>query len=676
MISGNANETQKRSVLSALADSSDSRAKKILESLAADKSTAIRLLASSYLKKNFSEGGPAQTQHEAPSKPSSAVQKDNRHHPQSSSAGHNASSHAQSEAPQPAVQVQPGAGSGESFDASKILNLEFAKFVLFPFVVLIVLGLFSPHVPPFIFLIIYLGMIIAVSLFYDFAIAVITTLGICGIAALLYASNLIVNFRPTGLLLFIFLAVSAFISIVTSDLRLKLQNSKMTVEDFKQQIMQLKKMVDKRRDVEDIQRDMDQISKTKNDLATKSRRMSEMFIQIHEIISSQKTDEIVDRVTKLLTRQIGAKSISVWISNPKFHTMYPVGVSERHIAPQKYMSMNIPTEESTVITKVGLEGGFYTAEDFKHISEHEPFSSEFEIKSEFAASMDAGNKIIGVINCEEVGETFELNDETKKLIKLISDVAAWALKNAGDLELSQRDLQNIKKLSDRDREDKKKIKEIFGRFVSPKVIEEIMSDPSSLALGGKRKMITIFFADIRGFTSMSETLVDKPELVLEVVNRFHSAMTEVIIARGGTIDKYIGDATMALFGAPMAQTAQSDALASIESAMAIKVECVKIREQLIKEGKTAVNVGIGINSGEVIVGMVGSTKMMNYTAIGDAVNTAARIESKAAAGQVIISKATYELVKDFVKVQELDPMTVKGKREPLSVFEVLEVVKH
>ena len=169
---------------------------------------------------------------------------------------------------------------------------------------------------------------------------------------------------------------------------------------------------------------------------------------------------------------------------------------------------------------------------------------------------------------------------------------------------------------------------------------------------------------------MSETLAGNPEVVLDIVNRFHSAMTDIILANGGTIDKYIGDALMALFGAPMSTKVEDDAYNTIAAAIAIKNECAKIREQLIREGKTAVNVGIGINTGDVVVGMVGSTKMMNYTAIGDAVNTAARIEANAGAGQVLISRATYELVKDRVQVKTLDAIMVKGKREPVEIFEV------
>jgi len=654
-----ANDTQKRAVLSSISESTDPRAKKLLETLAQDKNTAIKMLASSYLKKNFSDGAASSTQNHG-----------SQAHPADSSAPANSNS----------TPVQSAGSSGifesfSNFDFQKLLGPDFMKIFVVPLGLIIIAGLFSPIVPPFLFLAAYFALVVAVSLNYDLAVAVVLVSIICVFSMLLHAVGLIVNFRPTIYLLSLFLGSGIAISMVTTALREKLINSKAASDEFKSQISQMKKLLDKRKDFDETQRDMDQVTKMKNDLTSKSRKLNETLIQIHEIISNQKTDEIVDRVTKLLTRQLGAKSISIWVVNSKFHSVYPVGFSEKHIAPQKYSNMNIPTDEETIITKVAREGGFYTADDFKKISEYEPFSKEFDIKSEFCVSMDAGNRVIGAINCEEVSESFELNDEVKKLIKLIADVSAWALKNAGDLELSKRDLQNIKQISDKDREEKKKIRDIFDKFVSPKVIEEIMNNPASLALGGKRRAITLFFADIRGFTSMSETMADKPEMVLDVVNRFHSAMTDIVIAKGGTIDKYIGDALMSLFGAPMALSAAEDAFNAIDAAVAIRTECVKIREQLIKEGKTAVNVGIGINTGEVVVGMVGSKQMMNYTAIGDSVNTAARIEANAGAGQVLISRATYELVKARIKVKVLEPIMVKGKKEPVEILEVLEVIK-
>ncbi len=654
-----ANDTQKRAVLSSISESTDPRAKKLLETLAQDKNTAIKMLASSYLKKNFSDGAGSVTQNHGSSS-----------HSSESAASINSNS----------SSGQTGNSSGmlekfSSFDFQKILGPDFLKIFVVPLGLIIIAGLFSPIVPPFLFLAAYFALVVAVSLNYDLAIASVLVSIICVLSMFLHAVGLIVNFRPTIYLLSLFLGSGIAISMVTTALREKLINSKAASDEFKSQISQMKKLLDKRKDFDETQRDMDQVTKMKNDLTSKSRKLNETLIQIHEIISNQKTDEIVERVTKLLTRQLGAKSISIWVVNSKFHSVYPVGFSEKHIAPQKYTNMNIPTDEETIITKVAREGGFYTAEDFKKISEYEPFSKEFDLKSEFCVSMDAGNRVIGAINCEEVSESFELNDEVKKLIKLIADVSAWALKNAGDLELSKRDLQNIKQISDKDREEKKKIRDIFDKFVSPKVIEEIMNNPASLALGGKRRAITLFFADIRGFTSMSETMADKPEMVLDVVNRFHSAMTDIVIAKGGTIDKYIGDALMSLFGAPMALSAAEDAFNAIDAAVAIRTECVKIREQLIKEGKTAVNVGIGINTGEVVVGMVGSKQMMNYTAIGDSVNTAARIEANAGAGQVLISRATYELVKTRIKVKVLEPIMVKGKKEPVEILEVLEVIK-
>lgn len=653
------NETQKRAILNDLADITDERAKKTLELLSHDKSTAIKLLASSYLKKNFSGDTAA-------ARPASS---------QSGISGAGSARTAQQDTG--SADLQSGKGSAlksNGIELIKSIDAEFFKSVIAPFIAIIILGLFSPQVPAFFFFMLYLGLIISVSLFYDRHIALPVTATACVLSMILYAVNFTVNFRPTILLILTFLAVSYFISSITTDLRDKLSNSKTVVDDFKIQIMQLKKLIDKKKDTAEIEKDMDELSKLKLNLTAKSRKLNEVLIQIHELISNQKTDEIIDRLIKILTRQLEAKTISLWIYDSKSQIVYPMGFSDKHPLAQRYSQMNIPIEYSTPITAVANRGGIYTKSDLAKISQEDPFSNEFEIKTEFVVAMNAGNKIVGIINCEEVSEGFELTEEVKRLIKLTADVSAWALKNAGDLELSKKDLQNIKNVSEKEREEKKKIRSIFDKFVSPKVIENIMNNPDALALGGKRRNVTLFFADIRGFTSMSEAMADRPEIVLEIVNRFHSAMTDIIIAKGGTVDKYIGDALMAIFGAPVSNDVAKDALAAVSAAVLIREECTKLREQLIAEGKTAVNVGIGLNTGEAVIGMVGSTKMMNYTAIGDTVNTAARIESKAGPGEVLISKATYNYIKSSINIKEHEALVVKGKKEPLEVFEVVDVI--
>jgi adenylate cyclase len=179
-------------------------------------------------------------------------------------------------------------------------------------------------------------------------------------------------------------------------------------------------------------------------------------------------------------------------------------------------------------------------------------------------------------------------------------------------------------------------------------------------------VVTVFFSDIRGFTPMAEALT--AEEVVHILNEYFTAMTAIIFKYEGTLDKFMGDAIMAIFGAPidMPDHAERAVLAALEMG-------VKLRELQAKwrvEGKQEVNIGIGINTGEVVVGNIGSLERMEYTAIGSNVNLTQRLESVAEKGQILISAATYERVKHRVNAVMLDPIKVKGKTEKVMAYSV------
>ncbi len=211
---------------------------------------------------------------------------------------------------------------------------------------------------------------------------------------------------------------------------------------------------------------------------------------------------------------------------------------------------------------------------------------------------------------------------------------------------------------------------LFGMHVSPAVVAEILEseDPSgALSLKGKRVKSTIFYSDIRGFTAMSETM--SPEDIYNQLNEYFEEMVKIIFKYGGYVDKFIGDCVMAVFSAPY-QTpddAKNAVLAAIEQQQRIAELAAKWSAQ----GRKVFTVGMGINTGEVVMGNLGSSSRMNYTVIGDNVNTAARLYNVAKGGQIIISETTYNEVRDLIKVTELDPVTVKGKVEPLRIFDVV-----
>jgi len=217
---------------------------------------------------------------------------------------------------------------------------------------------------------------------------------------------------------------------------------------------------------------------------------------------------------------------------------------------------------------------------------------------------------------------------------------------------------------------KRMVTTLFGMHVSPAVVREILKndDPqASLALNGKRVKATIFYSDIRGFTAMSETMT--PEEIYAQLNEYFDEMCGIIFKYGGYVDKFIGDCIMAVFSAPY-QT-PDDAKNAVLAALEQQRRIAELARRWEAQGKKVFTVGMGINTGDVVMGNLGARSRMNYTVIGDNVNVAARLYNVAKGGQIIISESTYEEVRDLVDVRELEPVQVKGKSAPLRIFEVV-----
>jgi len=210
----------------------------------------------------------------------------------------------------------------------------------------------------------------------------------------------------------------------------------------------------------------------------------------------------------------------------------------------------------------------------------------------------------------------------------------------------------------------------FSRYVSHQLVDGILSDPEEIKLGGERRKVTILFADIRGFTTMSEKL--KPEDVVNLLNTYLSGLTDIVFKYEGTLDKYIGDCLMAVFGAPISH--YNDTERAVVAAIDM-LKCVReINAKRKKIGLPEVEIGIGINTGYVISGNMGSVDRMDYTVIGDVVNTAARLEGIAGKGQILITSEVYEEVKYVVEAEFLDTISVKGKEKPVDVYEVKDLI--
>lgn len=216
--------------------------------------------------------------------------------------------------------------------------------------------------------------------------------------------------------------------------------------------------------------------------------------------------------------------------------------------------------------------------------------------------------------------------------------------------------------------EKRQVKKLFSRYVSKDVYDQLVADPSLAALGGARRSMTVLFSDVRGFTAMSEK--GSPEEVVAQLNEYFSRMVEVVFEHRGTVDKFVGDMVMALYGAPLDDDDHAEH--AVQTALAMAVALGELNTRWQAEGRTTLDIGIGINTGDMVAGNIGSDTIMSYTVIGDAVNLGARLESlnKDYGTRIIISEATRSRLKGRYDIHPLGDVVVKGKSKPVAIFEV------
>jgi len=215
----------------------------------------------------------------------------------------------------------------------------------------------------------------------------------------------------------------------------------------------------------------------------------------------------------------------------------------------------------------------------------------------------------------------------------------------------------------------RRIRETFEQYVVPRVVEQLLSDPASVRLGGVRRQLTTLFADIRGFTAFSEKL--EPEVSVDVLNRYLTLAADAVLSEEGTLDKFLGDGVMAIFNAPLSQSDHT--LRAVRSALKILDALKDVHKELPPASRLAF--GVGITTGPAVVGSIGSNMIKNYTAIGDSVNLAARLQNLAGPLQIYLNHPAYEQVRDDVIVRELGYRQIKGHSEPDLVYEVLGLRK-
>jgi len=263
-------------------------------------------------------------------------------------------------------------------------------------------------------------------------------------------------------------------------------------------------------------------------------------------------------------------------------------------------------------------------------------------------------------------QRFQNDDTSAREVSLPEDVP----KEIKGIDSSRTQMLNtILKISEERLHLVKFIRDTFGRYLSKKVVDEILESPNGQKMGGQRKTATIMMSDLRGFTSLSETR-DAEDMV-RLLNRYLERMSKVIMEYDGMIDEFIGDAILAVFGVP--EEHDDDPLRAVACALAMQNALMELNNELMREGYPALEMGIGINTGSVIVGNIGSEIRAKYGIVGTSVNIASRIESNTIGGQVLIGEATYRLVKKWVTSDPTQTVMMKGLKKPLVIYPVTAI---
>ena len=273
------------------------------------------------------------------------------------------------------------------------------------------------------------------------------------------------------------------------------------------------------------------------------------------------------------------------------------------------------------------------------------------IRAAMCAPLIYKDKVFGLFYVDCLSKPYAFSKEELAIFSVIAAEAAMSFDNArSHEELSRRIIE----------------RQALERFLSGAIVEKILASPDQIHLGGENQTATILFSDIRGFTRMAEKM--EPQQVVELLNEYFTEMTDLIFENGGTLDKYLGDGIMAVFGAPI--TKPDDALRSVKTAIEMQRGLAGLNRDWEARGQPALRAGIGVNTGAVTAGNIGSTKRMDYTVIGDAVNVASRLCANAAGGQILVSESTYAELKGSLPAKKLDPIRIKGKEAPVAVYEI------
>ena len=393
------------------------------------------------------------------------------------------------------------------------------------------------------------------------------------------------------------------------------------------------------------------------DLRRKAKILGLLFEMSKTLGTVFDLTEIFERATDLIFRGTPADRVVALLTDEEDnstvleHSLYQIGAKTREESIKKLTDKL--TVSRTITQKVMRDRVAILSQDAKTDAQFQGAESIVSqgVRSTICAPLITQSSVHGVLYADRLDPFAAFSPDHLELISAVAAQTAVTVET----------VKAHKRLA---REEVARAN--YSRFMPEYVVKQLLENPDSFRLGGANQTITVLFADIRGFTSFSEN--ENPEKVVGLLNLYFSAMTEIIFEHGGTLDKYIGDELMALFGAPTATP--DDAKNAVTVAAAMQKRLITLNTELVDLGFSQIAVGIGLHTGEATIGYIGSEQRSEYTAIGDTVNLASRLQSNAAGGQILVSEATAKAAGGIFPLTKREPLVVKNRLQPVELFEV------
>jgi adenylate cyclase len=381
--------------------------------------------------------------------------------------------------------------------------------------------------------------------------------------------------------------------------------------------------------------------------ADRQERKLELLIDIAKELSGQTdVDRLLERIVDLTLQVMSVDRVAILLSGDEGELLPRIS---RHREEGPAEPWRVP---SAIARKVVKERVAVLLENVPVDLAGDGTILHHQVQSALCAPLlGSQGTMLGLIYLDNLGATHSFGGEDLEFLAAFSGMAAVSLENSRLIERARREAVVLSN---------------FQRYFAPDLAEQIAGQQGSVQLGGSKRRVTVLFSDIRGFTSLSEAM--SPDEIATLLTEYFTVMVEIVFEHGGTLDKFIGDALMALWGAPIAHDDDPDR--ATRAAVAMQRALERLNDEWSRKGRPRLSVGIGISLGDVFAGNIGSDRRLEYTVIGDAVNTAARLCAEAGPGEILIADPLFRDLATPPPGESLEPLPLKGKAQAVAVYRI------